>query len=228
MFHEQFVNQNNQKLFFILSMIFLAACGTATPQAVTQVVNVYATSAASPWLKNIYDCATPPVVVRLSDPASTDITIRLGQPANLNTPAFQIGNDEILVMINPQTGVSSLSANQVRDLFAGQITSWKDVGGKDIPVQVWVFDLGEDIQQIFNQVEMGGTPITSQARLAVSAQNMSDSITGNPGSIGILTRRLKADNTQDVLDVTSAPVLAITKSEPQGAIKELIACLQKQ
>lgn len=163
----------------------------------------------------------------LSDPASADITIRLGQPTGLNTPAFQIGSDEILVVVNQKAGVSSLSSSQVRDLFAGQITSWKDAGGNDVPVQVWVFDSGEDIQQVFNQVDLAGRLITSQAKLAVSAQNMSDSVGSDPGSIGILTRRLKADNTQEVFGGVSVPVLAITKSEPQGVVKELIACLQK-
>ncbi|MCL4530031.1 MAG: substrate-binding domain-containing protein [Chloroflexi bacterium] len=208
-------------------LAFLTACGTNTPQAVLQLVKVYATSAASPWLKNVYDCAPTSVAVSLSDTASADVTIRFGQPADLNTPAFQIGSDEILVVVNPQAGVSSLSANQVRDLFAGQIISWKDAGGNDIPVQVWVFDPGEDIQQVFDQVDMAGQAVTSQARLAVSAQNMSDSVAGNPGSIGILTRRLKTANVQDVFGGVSVPVLAITKSEPQGAVKPLIACLQK-
>ncbi len=210
-----------------LTAIFLAACGTNSPQAVSQVVKVHATSAASPWLKNVYDCAPSSAAVSLSDPASADISIRLSQPAGLNTPAFQIGSDEILVVVNPQAGVSTLSASQVRDLFAGQITSWKDAGGGNVPVQVWVFDSGEDIQQVFDQVDMAGRLVTSQARLAVSAQNMADAIGNNPGSIGILTRRLKTNNTQEVFGGVSVPVLAITKSEPQGAVKQLIACLQK-
>ncbi len=225
------MNKDRRKSFLrslcLFVVIFLAACGTATPQAATQVLKVYATSAASPWLQNVYNCAPPSVAVSLSDPTSADITIRLSQPTGLNTPAFQIGSDEILVVANQQVGVSSLSSNQVRDLFAGQIKSWKDAGGNDIPVQVWVFDSGEDIQQIFDQVDMAGRSITSQARLAVSMQNMSDSVGSNPGSIGILTRRWKAGNTQDVLGGVSVPVLAITKSEPQGAVKQLIACLQK-
>ncbi len=225
------MDKDHRKLFLrnlcLFAVIFLTACGIATPQAVTQVVKVYATSAASPWLQNVYKCVPSSVAVSLSNPASADITIRLSQPAGLNTPAFQIGSDEILVVVNLQAGVSSLSANQVRDLFAGQITSWKDAGGNDMPVQVWTFDSSEDIQQVFDQIDMAGRSITSQARLAVSAQNMSNSVAGNPGSIGILTRRLKTNNTQDVFGGVSVPVLAITKSEPQGAVKQLIACLQK-
>ncbi len=213
--------------FCVSAVTFLAACTTATPQTVTQVLKVYATSAASLWLKNVYDCASPSVAVSLSDPASADISIRLGQPVGLNTPAFQIGSDEILVVTNKQTGVSSLSSSQVRDLFSGQITTWKDVGGNDVPVQVWVFDSGEDIQQVFDQVDMAGRLVTARARLAVGLQDMIDSVAQNPGSVGVLTRRWKTDETQEVFGGVSVPVLAITKSDPQGAEKQLIACLQK-
>src|SRR5258707_4733845 len=116
--------------FFLFAMLFSSACGVQTSQATPQPLNVYVTSAAYPWLANAYSCAaTTQAIVRLSDSASADITIRLGQPLGLRTPAFQIGSEEILVVVNPQTGISSLSSGQVRDVFSGQITSWKDIGG---------------------------------------------------------------------------------------------------
>ena len=74
---------------------------------------------------------------------------------------------------------------------------------------------------------MAGGLITSQARLATSTQNMSDSVGQNPGSIGILPRRAKTASTQEVYGGVFVPVLAIAKSEPQGVLKELLTCLQK-
>ncbi len=75
---------------------------------------------------------------------------------------------------------------------------------------------------------MNGQPVTSLARLAVSAQNMLDSIANNAGSIGFLPRSWETGNVHDVYKVASEPLLAITKSQPQGALKELIACLQSK
>ena len=216
-----------KKLFPII-LIFLTACAPATPLATPQVVKVYSTSSAQPWLTDLYNCSSASVVINLTDSQSADILIRMGESAGLTTPAFQIGTDDILVAVHPQAGIGSLTIEQVRQLFTGQATNWKDVGGNDVPVQVWIYSPDEDVQQIFDNIVLAGQPVTSLARLAVSAQAMSDAIGANPGSIGVLTRRWKAGNTREALVVASAPVLVITKSEPQGAIKDLIACLQKK
>jgi ABC-type phosphate transport system substrate-binding protein len=216
-----------KKILFII-IVFLTACAPATPIATPQVVKVYTTSSAQPWLTDLYNCASASVVINLTDSQSADILIQMGESASLTTPAFQIGTDDILVVVHPQTGVGSLTIEQVRQLFAGQATNWKDVGGNDVPVQVWTYSPDEDIQQIFDDTVLAGQPVTSLARLAVSAQSMSDAIGANPGSVGVLTRRWETGNTKEAFVVTSAPVLVITKSEPQGAVKDLIACLQKK
>ena len=216
------------KNFFLITLIFLTACAPATPVATPQVVKVYSTSAAQPWLTDLYNCPSSSAVIDLTDSQSADILIRVGEAANLTTPAFQIGTDDIIVAVHPQTGTGSLTIEQVRQLFTGQAANWKDVGGSDVPVQVWTYSPDEDIQQIFDDTVLAGQPITSLARLAVSAQAMSDAIGANAGSVGVLTRRWKSGNVNEAFVVASAPALAITKSEPQGAVKDLIACLQKK
>ncbi len=215
------------KKIFLVVLFSLASCAPATEVTTPQLVNAYATSAAHPWLDGLYNCAPQSVPINLSDPASADISIRLGEPDHLTTPAFQIGNEDVLIVVHPQAGVGSLTADQVRAIFLGQVTNWKEVGGNDMPVLVWTYAQDEDVQQIFERTIMSGQPVTSLARLAVSAQNMSDSVGNTPGSIGILPRRWKTGNTREALTVASVPVLAITRSEPTGAVNALIGCLQK-
>jgi hypothetical protein len=91
---------------------------------------------------------------------------------------------------------------------------------------VWTFSLGEDAQDIFDQSIMHGQPVTSLARLAVSAQVMSDSVGATPGSIGFLPRRWKAGNTREALVVATVPVLVIANNPPAGPILDLLTCLQ--
>ncbi|MFZ1041143.1 MAG: substrate-binding domain-containing protein [Anaerolineales bacterium] len=214
-------------ILFIFALILLNACGAQTSQATPQLVKVYVTSAASSRLTDLYNCSTPSTAILLSDLQSADITIRLGQPDNLSSPAFQIGTDDVDVIVQSQNSMDSLTADQIHSIFLGQVTDWKDVGGSDMPIQVWTYAQGEDIQQIFEQNVMNNQPVTSLARLAVSAQNMLDSIANNAGSIGFLPRSLEATNVHDVYKVESEPLLAITKSQPQGVVNDLIACLQK-
>jgi PBP superfamily domain len=214
-------------ILFLFGLILLSACGAQTPQATPQLVRAYVTSAASSTLTDLYNCSTPSTAILLSDPQTADITLQLGPPDNLSSPAFQIGMDDVGVIVQPQNNIDNLTADQIHSIFLGQVTDWKDVGGSDIPIQVWTYAQGEDIQQIFEYNVMNNQPVTALARLAVSAQNMSDSVANNAGSIGFLPRSLEATNVHDVYKIASEPLLAITKSQPQGAVNDLIACLQK-
>jgi hypothetical protein len=212
--------------FFIISSL-LTACGAPTPQPTPQLINVYVSSAAYPWINGFYNCSSTSAVINLSDPGSADITLRLGEPDHLTTPAYQISVEDILVIAHPQSGVGSLTLDQVRSIFLGQTANWKEVGGNDLPVQVWTFSPDEDVQGIFSKTVMNGEPVTSLARLATSALNMLKDVGTTPGSIGLLPRHLMAGEVKDVYTAGTAPVLAITKSEPQGVVQELIRCLQE-
>jgi hypothetical protein len=210
----------------LLGLVVLAACATAPTPSSSDVISVYATSAAYPWLKGVYDCAPASVALKLSDPGSAAISIRLGESIPLTLPAYEIGKEDILVVTHPDTGVASLTSDQARRLFAGEITNWKEAGGADLPVEVWVFSPNEDIQALFGRVVMNDQPTTSLARLATSAQDMSDSVGSAAGSVGLLPRRWKAANTREALLVSSVPVLALVKSEPLGALRDILHCLQ--
>lgn len=223
----QFINKCNL-VIYIFTCSILAACSTQSSQATPQLINVFVSSAAYPWVNGFYDCSSPSTVINLSDPLSADIIVRLGEPEQLTTPAFQISTEEILIIVHPQSNVTSLTGEQVRSLFLGQISNWTEVGGADLPVNVWAFSNDEDMQEIFDKIVMNGQPVTSLARLATSADGMLKGVKENPGSIGLLTRHLLSGDVKEVYSVGSVPVLAITKSEPLGGVKELIDCLQKK
>lgn len=215
-------------LLLLLLIYLLAGCSQAVTPTATPVIHVYASSAAQPWLAEMYDCADRlnivPVVV---NPGDAEFSLRIGEPANLTASAFQMDSDEILVVTHPQTGVGELTLEQVRSLFTGQITNWNEVGGNDVPVQVWLYSADEDIQQVFADTVLDGLKVSSTAQLTTSSQQMSDSVGMNPGAIGILNRRWKMGNTHEAFTVAAVPVLAITRSEPKDDLKNLLTCLQK-
>jgi hypothetical protein len=207
-----------QKYFVFLLSTFLFSCSPATPAITPQLVSVYSTSAAQPWLPQVYECAGPSSVIsRVDDPSIANIVLRVGEPPFLNSPAFQTDTEEILIVTHRQSPVQNLTVEEARALFAGQ---------GDPSVQVWVYAPGEDIQGVFDQVVMAGRRISPSARLAVNPQHMSDMLVNEANTVGILPRRWKAGDVREVLSVGTVPVLAITDSEPQGVMAELLACLQ--
>ena len=205
--------------FFLLSSFLLFSCSTNTTPATTQVISVFSTSAAEPWLPPFYDCAgTSTVISRVDDSSSADIMLRVGEPKVLTSSAYQIALEDILIVTHRQSPVQNLTLEEARALFAGQ---------GDPSVQVWVYSSEEDVQEVFDQFVMAGLSVTSSTGVAATPQQMSDTLMNQPNAIGILPRHWKAGDDREVFKVATVPVLVLTNAEQQGVIKELIACLQK-
>jgi len=206
--------------WIILTLILTPACGTSTPLATPEVVSVYSTSAAQPWLDPLYACAESfAVISRVDDSSSADILLRVGEPEFLSTPAYQIDTEEILVVTHRQSPIQNLTLDEARALFMG-------LG--DPSVQVWVYASGEDAQIVFDQFVMEGRSVASSAMLAVNPQQMSDVLNAESNAVGILPRHRRAGDSREVFSVATVPVLAMTQPEPQGVVAQLIACLQSK
>ena len=95
-------------------------------------------------------------------------------------------------------------------------------------VQVWVFSAGEDLQQVFEQTVMEGSPVTSLAHLATGPEEMLQAVEKDSAAIGIINHRNMVGNVTDVFTAARGlPVLAITRAKPQGIPAQVIACMQK-
>jgi ABC-type phosphate transport system substrate-binding protein len=218
------------KKLFLYILVFVTACSaapatTATPTAT--IIKVYASPSTQAWQTDLFKCAAKQsTVIALSDPGSADLSLRIGEPESLSMPAFQLGWEEILVVVNKNHSFEKLRTEQVTGLFTGEINNWSQVAPAETgDVQVWVFADGDDAQQVFVQT-LTGKPVVSSARLAASPLEMSNAIANDPYAIGILSRRWKTENLADVYVAASAPVLAITPSEPHEAVKNLLSCMQ--
>lgn len=207
-------------LVLLISLAFLlSSCSTETPQTPLEVVSVYSSSSAAPWLNDLYACADEVAILsRVDDPADADIALRVGEPEFLASPAYQIGEEEILVVTHRQSPVQNMTLEEARALFAG-------LG--DPSVQVWVYASGEDVQEVFDQFVMKGGGVSSSAMVAVSPQQMSDVLNNETNAVGILPRHWKVGDVREVYSIANVPVLAILQSESQGAVNQLIGCLQK-
>ena len=207
-------------LFLIIfSSLLLPSCGTETPQTTPQVVTVYSTSAATPWLGDVYSCAESfAVISRVDDPSIADIVLRIGEPDYLIGFAYQIDEEEILIVTHRQSPIQNLTLEDAQNLFAGF---------GDSSVQVWVYDSAEDVFGVFDQFVMKGRSVSPSARVAFTPQQMSDVLNRESNAVGILPRHWKAGDVGEVYLAATVPVLAITQSEPQGVVNQLIGCLQK-
>ncbi len=53
---------------------------------------------------------------------------------------YLIGSYSVEVIVNPGNAVENLTRDQVEDIFTGKATNWKDVGGSDAPIHLYIRD----------------------------------------------------------------------------------------
>jgi len=221
-----------------LLLMLLAAC-KAKPTSSTDMLHLEYTPATRSWLPAVYDCAHETSLLvsaeeRLADylDPSADMLLRLGEPDRLTQPAYALGSEELVVILNLENPLTDLSAGQVQTLFSGQIRSWSELGGDDLAVQVWTYADGDDAQQLFSTFALRGQPVSSLARLAVSPESMLIEVGSDPAAIGFLPRSLlersvkSAQIETDLSYLLTVPVLALTAGEPEGELQQLLICLQ--
>jgi len=202
---------------FLLSF-FVVSCGSVTPPAQPQTVTVYASPSVEPWMGEVFACGSAGnIMIRVTADAP-DVSLRLGDPDDVSRNVYQIGEDEVLVVVNRESSLQNLSLREVQALFAGQA---------DEPVQVWIFPSELDISGLFDQFVMEGRSVTSFARIAVSPDEMSEAINSTPNAIGVIPARWGRGDARAVYSAGNFPVLALTSGEPQGVVRDLLTCLQQ-
>lgn len=210
--------RKSTRMFLAFCLLSISSCSTNAPRATPEVLTIYSTFAAEPWLPPLYECAgTSSVLSRTDDPSAAQIALRVGEPPLLSSFAYQIDTEEILVVTHRQSPVQNLNLEGTRALFSG-------LG--DSSVQVWVYASDADLQQAFDQLVMEGRILSPSAQVAAHPQQMSDTLVNEANTVGILPRHRKAGDSREVFSVGTVPVLALTNTEPQGLVKDLIACLQ--
>ena len=67
-----------------------------------------------------------------------------------------IGRDALVFLVNEENPVQSLSQQQLRDIYAGKITNWKDVGGADLPIVAFQRREDSGSQTLFQKLLIQG------------------------------------------------------------------------
>ncbi|HVM60560.1 MAG TPA: phosphate ABC transporter substrate-binding protein [Verrucomicrobiae bacterium] len=71
---------------------------------------------------------------------------------------YVIGAYGVAVVVNTNNPVGTLTTNQVRDIFTGVIQNWKDVGGPDAPIHLYVRDPISGTYLGFRELAMENKP----------------------------------------------------------------------
>jgi phosphate transport system substrate-binding protein len=73
----------------------------------------------------------------------------------LKPTAHVVAFDALPVIVHPSNKVKGLTVEQVRDIYTGKITNWKDVGGVDMPIVVVSRDTNSGTFESFKELVLG-------------------------------------------------------------------------
>lgn len=98
-----------------------------------------------------------------------------------------IGKDGVAVIVGSGAGVSDLTMDQIRQIFAGEITNWNEVGGNNGEIVVYTRDESSGTRDCFESVVMGDSEITDSANQVASNGAMKSSVENNQYGIGYIS-----------------------------------------
>ena len=128
----------------------------------------------------------PQEVAKLSAAGLGDVS----QPGQENVLAL----DGLILVVNKANPVQALSIAQIKDVFAGRITDWGQVGGTAGPIHLLGRDSKSGTADTFNALVMSGTPVASGITVVEGNEEVSLKVQGDPSAIGYAGFAYLGDN----------------------------------
>jgi phosphate transport system substrate-binding protein len=149
----------------------------------------------------------------------------------------EIARDGLAVIVHPSNPIQNLTLNQVRDIYAGIVLSWNELGGTNSKIHVITREDGSGTRAAFESLVMGKAEITPRAMVQDSNGAVRQLVADDPNSIGFISLGLVnetvkalelggvAATRENVINGSyglSRPFLFMTRSQPTGKTKQFI------
>jgi len=109
----------------------------------------------------------------------------IAQMRDVQIKEYILGTYTVSILVNAANPVSNLSSNQVQGLFTGKIQNWKEVGGPDAPVHLYLRDPVSGTYIGFKELAMGFQDYGDQhVQLFTSYLGIADAVAKDPNGIG--------------------------------------------
>ncbi|MCL2816825.1 MAG: phosphate ABC transporter substrate-binding protein [Clostridiales bacterium] len=151
--------------------------------------------------------------------------------------SIEIAKDGLVIIVHPDNPVGNLTVEQIRGIYAGTITNWSEVGGRNAKIHVITREEGSGTRSAFEDLVMAKTRITPKAIVqdangAVRQLVSSDKNAIGFISLGLVDKTVKAlkldgveatwDNIKNEAYALFRPFLFITEGEPEGQARQFI------
>jgi phosphate transport system substrate-binding protein len=245
-----------------IAAITLVSCSTtivpaSTPTHDTVTLKLYATTPMIPLLHDltaqyvqlnpyfVFDTLSGNFQTMLNKMTSEHSAYLLTNhlPDDTRVMAWPIGQDGIAVIVHPDNLVEKLTAEQLRSIYLGHVSNWRDVGGDDLDITVFSREDGSGTRAEFERLVMGARQTTQSAQVAPSSAAMVEGVAKTKGAIGYVSmsyvdervRALTIDDSVPTLDNVysniyplRSTIYVIGMEEPEGDYRNFIYWIQSQ
>ncbi len=95
-----------------------------------------------------------------------------------------IARDGLAVYLNTANGVQELSLEQLRDIYTGKITNWKEVGGKDAAIILYSRENSSGTYTYFKDNVLMGKDYAPRAQTLQGTAAVVNAVSKDPNGIG--------------------------------------------
>lgn len=127
-----------------------------------------------------------------SRPLTTN-EIELAKPDGMVFNDYVIGDYSVAVVVNSANALSDLKPDQVRDIFTGKVTNWKDVGGSDAPIHLYIRNPISGTYLGFQELTMERKPYGENMMAFTNHVGIVQAVAKDPNGIGYTSFELLND-----------------------------------
>lgn len=106
------------------------------------------------------------------------------QSKGVHPVEHKVAMDAIVVMVHPANPVQDLTLDQLKGIYTGQITNWKEVGGEDKPMVVVGRDTSSGTFETWETIVLKKEKVLPGALVVASSGAMLQTVAKNPYAIG--------------------------------------------
>lgn len=107
--------------------------------------------------------------------------LKADEEAKLNGQTVAL--DGIVIVVNPSNKINDLTLEQIKDIYTGKITNWKEVGGDDLPVVLIGREAGSGTRDGFETVIDAKDSCKYRQELT-STGDVITTVSRNPNAVG--------------------------------------------
>lgn len=119
--------------------------------------------------------------------------LRIMKSRSLKIENHVVGYYGIAVVVAANHPVKALTDRQVEKVFTGEITNWKDVGGPDQSINVYIPDTASGTYLGFQELAMSRKPYREDATQKPNYHELGKAVAADPAGIGYASLNIMRD-----------------------------------